>query len=71
MMEADISAEPVLSAGKPRELFRRPESQRCGGRCYDASADGQRFLLRDRTTAPRVSVSRMDLVSNWTAGLRK
>ena len=71
MMEADISAGPVLSAGKPRELFRRPESQRCSPRCYDVSADGQRFLLRDRTTAPRVSVSRMDLVSNWTAGLKK
>ena len=71
MMEADIGAGPVLSAGKPRELFRRPESQRCGGRCYDVSADGQRFLLRDRITAPRVSVSRMDLVSNWTAGLKK
>ena len=71
MMEAEISAGSVLSVGKPRELFRRPESQRCGGRCYDVSADGQRFLLRDRTTAPRVSVSRMDLVSNWTAGLKK
>ena len=71
VVEVDISTRPVLTVGKPRELFRRPESQRCNARCYDVSADGQRFLLRDRTTAPRLSVSRVDLVLNWTAGLEK
>ncbi|MBI3400779.1 MAG: protein kinase [Acidobacteria bacterium] len=70
MVAVDITTGPGLNAGKPRELFRRPESQRCGiARCYDVSADGQRFLLRDRTSTRRESVTRMDLVLNWTATL--
>jgi hypothetical protein len=69
VMAVDI-ATATLTPGKPRELFRRPESQRCGIlRCYDVSPDGPRFLLRDRTGVKRETVSRMDLVLNWTATL--
>ena len=42
----------------------------CGSRCYDISADG-RFLFRGEGTGPRQSVTRMDLVLNWTATLAK
>ena len=55
---------------KPKELFRRPDGQVCGFRCYGVSADGQRFLMRDRTMA-RETVTRMDLVLNWTGTLTK
>lgn len=60
----------MASADRRSLVFRLPESQRCVfTRCYDISADGQRFLLRDRTTPQRASVTRMDLVLNWTATL--
>ena len=68
----DMTSSATLAAGKPRELFRRPESQRCGIlRCYDISADGSRFLFHDRTSVKRETVSRMDLVLNWTSTLAK
>ena len=70
MVAVEITSTPTLTAGKPRELFRRPDSQSCGfARCYDVSADGQRFLLREEKPVPRVSVTRMDLILNWTATL--
>jgi len=72
IVAVDISASSGLGAGKPRELFRRPESQRCiFARCFDISADGQRFLMIDRTAVRRLSVTRMDLILNWTATLGK
>jgi eukaryotic-like serine/threonine-protein kinase len=68
----DISVAGAIAAGRPHELFRRPEGQGCSpGRCYDISADGQRFLMRDRSAVKRESVTRMDLVLNWTATLGK
>jgi hypothetical protein len=68
----DIATSPVLTAGKPREVFRRPGLQRCGtARCVDISADGRRFLMRDRTAGERLSVTRMDLVLNWTSTLER
>ena len=70
VVAVETIASSWLNAGKPRELFRRPENQRCGNtRCFDVTADGQRFLLRDRTTVRRESVTRMDLVLNWAATL--
>ncbi|HYB94744.1 MAG TPA: protein kinase [Vicinamibacterales bacterium] len=61
----------TIAAGTPRELLRRPVSQGCSPRrCYDVSADG-RFLLFDRVAAKRQSVTRIDLVLNWTDMLAK
>ena len=60
----------MLAGGKPRELFRRPESEPCAAaRCYDVSPAGPRFLLRDESAVPRASVARVDLVLNWAATL--
>ena len=65
------AAGGVITAGTPRELFRNPESQTCNDRCYDVS-DGPRFLLTERTASvKRASVTRMDLVLNWTSTLPK
>lgn len=58
----------AISVGAPREILRRPDGQGCLGRCYDISEDG-RFLFRDRANAKRESVTRMDLVLNWTSTL--
>ena len=67
---ADINAgAAAITVGTPRELFRRSDGQGCvNARCYDISDDG-RFLFRDRAGAKRESVTRMDLVLNWTSTL--
>ena len=69
MFAVAVAPGAALTVGSPRELFHHPEFQQCGpGRCFDVTADGQRFLLRER--APRRdSVTRMDLVTNWTSTL--
>ena len=47
ILSVDIAgADGAITASTPRELFRHPQSQTCGGRCYDIS-DGPRFLLRE------------------------
>jgi len=70
LVAVELATSPGLTAGKPRELFRRSTSQRCTtGRCYDVAADGRRFLMRDRSSETRASVTRMDLVLNWTSTL--
>ena len=70
LVAVGIAASPALSAGKPHDVFRSSGGQRCGtARCFDISADGRRFLMRDRTTVERLSVTRMDLVLNWTSML--
>ncbi len=72
IMAGDIAPSSSLVVGKPRELFRRPESQRCGiGRCYDVQSDGPKFLFHDCTATNTASVTRIDLVLNWTSTLPK
>lgn len=57
-----------LSPGKPRQVLTYPQLQACAGsRCYEISGDGERFLLR--RGAPPESVTRMDLILNWTSTL--
>ncbi len=63
-------AAGALTASTPRELFRIPGSQMATPRAHDI-ADGPRFLFRDRSTVKRASVTRMDLVLNWTSTLPK
>jgi Tol biopolymer transport system component len=70
LFAVDIHASSSgFTAGKPRELFQRPDLQMSfSSRSYDVSADGQRFLMRD-TAVRRASVTRLDLVLNWAATL--
>ncbi len=63
-----ITAAGALTAGTPRELFRSSESQISTPRTHDI-ADGPRFLFKDRSTSEHASVTRMDLVLNWTSTL--
>jgi Tol biopolymer transport system component len=71
VLAVDIAATAVFSAGTPRELFRQP-LQRCANvRCFDISPDGPRFLFRTGEGVKRASVTRMDLVLNWTTTIAK
>jgi serine/threonine protein kinase/Tol biopolymer transport system component len=69
VFSVDISTTGAFRAGSPRRLFHYPVPEFCNGRCYDFSADGPRFLLHGPIN--RTSVTRMDLVLNWTATLPK
>jgi serine/threonine protein kinase len=64
----DITTAGELRAGTPRELFRYSPGQGCGGRCYDISANGPRFLFQGPRIKP-APVTRIDLVLNWTPAL--
>ncbi|CEF49025.1 unnamed protein product [uncultured bacterium] len=70
VLAADVAASTdIIAVGTPRELFRSHEPQACTGRCYDV-AEGPRFLLVERTSEVKsASVTRFDLVLNWTSTL--
>jgi len=66
----EIGAGQRLNAGKPHEILRQPSSLPCRPvRCYDVTGDGGRFLFTQASTGR--SVTRIDLVLNWSAALSK
>jgi len=74
MMAVPVTTEPEFRAGVPTRLFGGAYEFDRGGRHYDVSADGQRFLMVKRgtsaesgdETAPQVIV-----VQNWVAELQR
>jgi hypothetical protein len=69
VLAVDVTTAGVFKVGTPRRLFHYPVAEFCNGRCYDLSADGPKFLLHGPIN--RTSVTRMDLVLNWTSTLPK
>jgi serine/threonine protein kinase len=59
VMAVDMSAAPI---GAPHELFRAPGAQTE----WDATADGQRFLM----ALPQTAVPPFTLILNWRSALR-
>ena len=68
MMSAAVQTTAEgLKVGTPRELFRAaPRAGR--SQSFDVTPDGQRFLI---ILAPEEERSRLTVVSNWQAVLRK
>lgn len=61
----------AIRPGPPREILRHPRAQGCVPyRCYGVAADGQRFLFSEPTAEPP-TVSRMDLILNWSSTFEK
>jgi len=71
MMAVPISTSPAFSAGTPRMLFEGPFRLDGPFRSYDATSDGQRFLMVREIDQPPARVSRMVLVQNWTDELKR
>jgi hypothetical protein len=70
MWAADIEAGPRgVRSGAPRELFTAPIYTATSG-CFDVTPDGQRFLLLLFASQGEGSI-RLNVVSNWQAGLPK
>jgi len=72
MMAVDVTTQPTFSAGKPRVLF---EAQYLTspfpltGMAYDASPDGQRFLMVKETEV--TSANQIVVVQNWVEELKR
>jgi Tol biopolymer transport system component/predicted Ser/Thr protein kinase len=69
MWAADIETGPRgVHSGTPRELFTAPIYTATAG-CFDVTPDGQRFLLLLFASQGEGSI-RLNVVSNWQAGLK-
>jgi hypothetical protein len=73
MMAVDVATEPTFSAGKPRMLFEGAYLSSVFplvGVTYDASPDGQRFLMI-RETEQTTSATQIIVVQNWFEELKR
>jgi hypothetical protein len=63
---------PTISIGTPARLFDTPYPQPNPSRHYDASADGQRFLmLKSITDDPNATPISMIVVTHWFEELKQ
>ena len=75
MMAVEVSTDPVLTVGPPRELF--PGSSDPGGSPrarYAVTADGERFLMRSDLVASGEGTGsrpRIVIVQNWFQELER
>jgi eukaryotic-like serine/threonine-protein kinase len=71
MMAVDVETTPTFSAGKPRKLFERAyERSLALWANYDASPDGQRFLMvRQENVSARAT--HINVALNWLEELRQ
>ena len=68
MMVVDVSGSLDLTLSQPRQLFdQRYVFQNVSLANYDVSPDGQRFVM----VKDEAGSGRLNVVLNWTAGLRK
>ena len=65
-MAVDVRSGTDLVLGKPVELFETREGILSG---YDATPDGQRFVMIDATTDPLSP--HLNLVLNWDEELKR
>jgi Tol biopolymer transport system component len=68
MMRVPIQTAPTFSAGNPTKVFETRYFNAPGGRSYDASADGQRFLMVKAAAAEQAP--NMVVVLNWLEELK-
>jgi hypothetical protein len=72
IMVVDTKTQPAFEAGKPRLLFEDPYLMSQGaGANYDATADGQRFLMLKPVEFLSSSPTQINLVQNWFEELKQ
>lgn len=67
LMEVEVSTDPGLKLGTPRELFTAREGEVELFMGFDAAADGERFLAV-RLHIPEPRLPTIAVVENWVAG---
>ena len=63
-MAAAVSLKPKFAAEKPKLLFEAPYPN-LGGRSYDVTPDGQRFLVLEPVESEAAPVTHLNVVLNW------
>jgi serine/threonine-protein kinase len=75
MMAVDVTLGNVFTAGRARVLWQAMRARYpggTGGRTYDVSPDGRRFLMiQQRDSAPQPPVTHVVLVQNWLEELKR
>jgi serine/threonine-protein kinase len=75
MMAVDVTLGNVFTAGRARVLWEAMRARYpggTGGRTYDVSPDGRRFLMiQQRDSAPQPPVTHVVLVQNWLEELKR
>lgn len=75
MMAVDVTLGHVFTAGRARVLWEAMRARYpggTGGRTYDVSPDGRRFLMiQQRDSAPQPPVTHVVLVQNWLEELKR
>jgi hypothetical protein len=66
-MAVQVKTEKAFTSGKAVELFKGPYSAALAGRPYDATADGQKFVMIKipETRTPNIGLNRIVVVQNW------
>ena len=71
-MTVPVQTEPSFTPGTPEVLFEGDYVLEVGGRTYDVSPDGERFLMVKEVEAEETSTApHFILVQNWFEELRR
>ena len=75
MMAVDVVLGNTFAVGKPRVLFEKPSvrfPQGLGGRVYDVTPDGKRFIMNQQTDDDsQPPITEIVLVQNWVEELKR
>ncbi|MGH9785611.1 MAG: TolB family protein, partial [Terriglobia bacterium] len=72
LMAVETKTQPTFSAGIPRLLFERAyEHVAIGTANYDATADGQRFVMVKATDQEAAAPTQINVVLNWFEELKR
>jgi serine/threonine-protein kinase len=71
MWAVDITTEPELSVGRPRELFRDEYQPNFMLRAYDVSPDGQMFVMQKHHPRSEEPVTHLNVTLNWFEELKR
>ena len=68
-MAAAVKLEPEFTSATPKLLF-EGDYVNVGGRSYDVTADGQRFLVLEPAEPESARVTHLNVVLNWEEQLK-
>jgi serine/threonine-protein kinase len=72
VLVVEVSTAPVLTIGKPRDLFSGPYAHAIPARDYDVTADGKRFLMvQPAPEVPEPPATHITVVINWIGELEE